>query len=68
MRKYFTGELDAPVACYPGFPGPESAYLRAQIARIAQATAVRARASERRHPCHAARLAAELRGSITPCR
>ena len=41
VRKYFTGELTAPVACYPAFPGPESAYLRAQIARIAQATAVK---------------------------
>lgn len=40
IRKYFTGNLDAPVACYPAFPGPEAAYLRAQIARIAQATAV----------------------------
>jgi len=40
IRKYFTGELGAPVACYPAFPGPESAYLRAQIARICQATAV----------------------------
>jgi len=38
IRKYFTGDLAAPVSCYPAFPGPESAYLRAQIARIAQAT------------------------------
>jgi len=38
VRKYFTGELQAPVACYPAFPGPEAAYLRAQIARIAQTT------------------------------
>jgi len=40
IRKYFTGSLSAPVACYPAFPGPESAYLRAQIARIVQATGV----------------------------
>jgi len=40
IRKYFTGSLTAPIACYPAFPGPESAYLRAQIARIAAATAV----------------------------
>lgn len=38
IRKYFTGELQAPVACYPAFPGPEAAYLRAQIARIAVTT------------------------------
>ena len=40
IRKYFTGALAAPVACYPAFPGPESAYLRAQIARMQQATLV----------------------------
>lgn len=40
IRKYFTGNLSAPVACFPAFPGPEAAYLRAQIARIAQATVV----------------------------
>jgi len=40
IRKYFTGDLTASVACYPAFPGPEAAYLRAQIARIAQATVV----------------------------
>lgn len=38
IRKFFTGELDAAVACYPPFPGTEAAYLRAQIARIAAAT------------------------------
>ena len=41
IRKYFTGNLDAPVSCYPAFPGNEATYLRAQIARIAQATAVK---------------------------
>lgn len=40
IRKYFTGDLNAPVACYPAFPGKEGAYLRAQIARIAQGTMV----------------------------
>jgi radial spoke head protein 4A len=40
VRKYFTGELAAPVACYPAFPGPEAAYLRAQIARIVQGTSI----------------------------
>jgi len=40
IRKYFTGDLTSSVACYPAFPGPEAAYLRAQIARIAQATVV----------------------------
>ena len=40
IRKFFTGDLAAPVACYPAFPGPEASYLRAQIARICQATAV----------------------------
>jgi len=38
IKKYFTGELGAPVNCYPPFPGAEKEYLRAQIARIAQAT------------------------------
>ena len=38
VKKYFTGDLDAPVRCYPPFPGSEKVYLRAQIARIAAAT------------------------------
>ena len=38
IKKYFTGDLSAPVACYPPFPGGEKEYLRAQIARIAAAT------------------------------
>jgi len=41
IRKYFTGDLSAPVYCYPAFPGTEGNYLRAQIARIAQATALK---------------------------
>lgn len=40
IRKYFTGDLEAPVYCYPAFPGKEASYLRAQIARIAAATVV----------------------------
>ena len=38
IKKLFTGDLAAPVACYPPFPGVERDYLRTQIARIAQAT------------------------------
>jgi len=38
IKKYFTGSLSAPVACFPPFPGDESCYLRAQIGRIAAAT------------------------------
>ncbi len=33
-----TGHLDAPVISYPPFPGNESNYLRAQIARISAGT------------------------------
>jgi len=40
MRRFFTGELGAPVLGYPRFPAPEFSYLRAQIARIAAATLV----------------------------
>jgi len=40
IRKHFSGVLATPVAAYPAFPGPESSYLRAQIARIAQATVI----------------------------
>lgn len=40
IRKLFTGNLGANVACYPAFPGAEAEYLRAQIARIGQATVV----------------------------
>ena len=38
IKKYFTGDLAAPVKAYPTFPGKEADYLRAQIARIAAAT------------------------------
>ena len=31
--KFLTGDLSAPVYCYPPFPGSEAGYLRAQIAR-----------------------------------
>lgn len=40
MRRYFTGNLSAPVLGYPPFPWPEASYLRAQIGRIAAATVV----------------------------
>jgi len=38
IKKYLTGDLDAPVACYPPFPGVEKNLLRALIARIGNAT------------------------------
>ncbi|XP_001639413.2 radial spoke head protein 4 homolog A isoform X1 [Nematostella vectensis] len=34
IRKFLTGRLDAPIVSYPPFPGNETNYLRAQIARI----------------------------------
>ncbi|XP_031572967.1 radial spoke head protein 4 homolog A-like [Actinia tenebrosa] len=34
IKKFFTGRLDAPISSYPPFPGNESNYLRAQLARI----------------------------------
>lgn len=40
IKKYFTGDLEAPVWSYPPFPGNEAMYLRAQIGRIASATVV----------------------------
>ncbi|XP_053742045.1 radial spoke head protein 4 homolog A-like isoform X1 [Synchiropus splendidus] len=40
IQKFFTGRLDAPVLSYPPFPGNESNYLRAQIARISAGTQV----------------------------
>ncbi|XP_061440583.1 radial spoke head protein 6 homolog A-like isoform X2 [Rhineura floridana] len=40
IRKYFVGRLDAPIVSYPPFPGNESNYLRAQIARISGATQI----------------------------
>jgi len=38
VKKFLTGRLDAPVVCFPPFPGNESNYLRAQIARISAGT------------------------------
>ncbi|KAL1495835.1 hypothetical protein AB1Y20_016695 [Prymnesium parvum] len=38
IRKFFTGDMAAPVRAYPPFPGTEKEYLRAQIARICAAT------------------------------
>uniref|UniRef100_UPI0037E71F8C radial spoke head protein 6 homolog A n=1 Tax=Semicossyphus pulcher TaxID=241346 RepID=UPI0037E71F8C len=38
--KFFTGRLDTPVVSYPPFPGNETNYLRAQIARISSGTQV----------------------------
>ncbi|XP_067943457.1 radial spoke head protein 4 homolog A-like [Watersipora subatra] len=38
IKKFFTGRLDAYIVSYPPFPGNESNYLRAQIARISAGT------------------------------
>lgn len=38
IRKIFTGDLNAPVVCYPPFLGKEAHYLRAQVARISATT------------------------------
>ena len=40
LRRYFVGDLDAPVASYPPFAGSERVLLRAQIARISSFTAI----------------------------
>ncbi|XP_076464224.1 LOW QUALITY PROTEIN: radial spoke head protein 6 homolog A-like [Babylonia areolata] len=40
IKKFFTGRLDAPVVTFPPFPGNESNYLRAQIARISAGTQI----------------------------
>jgi hypothetical protein len=40
MRRFFSGNLRAPVKGYPRFPWPEASYLRAQIARIAASTII----------------------------
>jgi len=40
VKKFFSGDLDAEVSAYPIFPGKESNYLRAQIARIASTTVI----------------------------
>lgn len=38
IRKFLSGNLDAPIISYPPFPGTEANYLRAQIARISAGT------------------------------
>ena len=38
VRRLLTGRLDAPIITFPPFPGNESNYLRAQIARISATT------------------------------
>ncbi|XP_040483438.1 radial spoke head protein 4 homolog A isoform X2 [Ursus maritimus] len=40
IKKFFTGCLETPIVSYPPFPGNESNYLRAQIARISAGTHV----------------------------
>ncbi|KAG7274283.1 hypothetical protein CRUP_037210 [Coryphaenoides rupestris] len=40
IRKFFTGRLEDPISSYPPFPGNETNYLRAQIARISAGTQV----------------------------
>ncbi|XP_007454994.1 PREDICTED: radial spoke head protein 4 homolog A isoform X2 [Lipotes vexillifer] len=40
IKKFLTGRLDTPIISYPPFPGNESNYLRAQIARISAGTQV----------------------------
>eukprot|EP00755_Sulcionema_specki_P021761 Sspe_Gene.1402::Locus_467_Transcript_1_1_Confidence_1.000_Length_1842::g.1402::m.1402/K19756/RSPH4A; radial spoke head protein 4A len=40
IKKYFTGDLDAELTCYPIFPGSEREYLRAQLARLYAATQI----------------------------
>lgn len=40
IKKCLTGRLDAPVVTFPPFPGNETNYLRAQIARISAGTQI----------------------------
>ena len=40
FKYILTGELRAPIPCYPAFPGDERALLRAQIARISAACTI----------------------------
>lgn len=40
VKKFLTGNLDAPVNAYPFISGKERAFLRAQIARITAATVI----------------------------
>jgi hypothetical protein len=39
-KKYFSGDLEAPVKAHPPFPGQEKHMLRAQIARISHCTVI----------------------------
>lgn len=40
IKKYFTGNLNSTITTYPDFPGTETNYLRAMIARITSSTYV----------------------------
>lgn len=40
IRRFFSGDLSAPVGGHPPFPGTEANYLRAQIALISAGTAI----------------------------
>ena len=40
LKKYLTGDLNAPVSTFPPFPGNEAVFLRAQIARIVATTVI----------------------------
>jgi len=40
LRKFFTGDLNAPVTGYPRFPWSEASLLRAQIARISHSCSI----------------------------
>ena len=40
FKRFFTGDLDAPVPSYPPFQGTERNLLRATIARIVGATSI----------------------------
>ena len=40
IKRYLTGDLNAPVSAYPPFPGTEKDFLRALVGRIASATVV----------------------------
>jgi len=40
LKKFLTGDLNAPVSTFPPFPGNEATFLRAQIARIVATTVI----------------------------
>lgn len=40
FKRFFTGDLEAPVPSYPPFPGKENSLLRTQIARIVGETSI----------------------------